>query len=139
MTMRRLIAVMVLAAAGAAAGTSHGATTPAGWLAGKTQISFGCPGPVRDDVPSCNPWHAFPNAQVSVVRVAANGTPVASTRRLVVSDDTGAFRLRLAAGAYEVIPLKQPHALPTDPLRVRVTAGTVTHVVVRFEGFPKMM
>ena len=137
--MRRLIVVIALAAAGAAAGASHGAATPTGWLAGKTQISFGCPGPVRDGVPSCNPWHAFPNARVSVVRVAANGTPIASTRRLVVSDGAGAFRLRLAAGAYEVVPLRQPHTLPTDPLRVRVNAGAVTRVVVRFEGFPKMM
>jgi hypothetical protein len=129
----------VLAAAGVAAGTSHGATTPAGWLAGQTQISFGCPGPVRDDVPTCNPWHAFAGAQVSVVRVRADGTPILSTRRLVVSDDAGAFRLRLAAGGYTVTAVKQPRALPTAPLRVRVRAGSVTRVVVRFEGFPKMM
>lgn len=139
MTLRTLIAVTVLAAAGAAAGTSHGATTPAGWLAGKTQISFGCPGPVREDGPSCNPWRTFPNAQLSLVRIGPGGAPVAATRRLVVSDDGGAFRLRLAAGAYEVTPLRQAHALAGTPLRVRVTAGAVTRLLVRFEGFPQMM
>jgi hypothetical protein len=139
MALRRLIAVTVLAAAGTAAGASQGATVPTGLLAGKTQISFGCPGPQRDDVPACNPWRTFANAQVSVVRVRADGTPVLSTRRLVVSDDAGAFRLRLAAGAYTVTAVKQPRALPTAPLHVRVTAGAVTRVVVRFEGFPKMM
>ncbi|HEY6053189.1 MAG TPA: hypothetical protein VIU86_04615, partial [Gaiellaceae bacterium] len=128
MALRRLIAIAVLAAAGAAAGASHGATVPTGWLAGKTQISFGCPGPQRDDGPACNPWRTFANAQVSVVRVRADGTPVLSTRRLVVSDDAGAFRLRLAAGAYMVTPVKQPHALPTAPLQVRVTGGAVTRV-----------
>jgi hypothetical protein len=137
MALRRLIAVTVLAAGAAA--TAHAAAVPTGLLAGRTEISFGCPGPVREGVPSCNPWRAFPNAQVSVVRVRADGAPIPSTRRLVVSDDAGAFRLRLVAGSYSVTLLKQPHALPGPPLRVRVTAGAVTRVVVRFEGFPKMV
>ena len=139
MHLRRLIAVTVLVAAGTAAAPAHGAGTPAGWLAGKTQISFGCPGPVRDDQPACDPWRPFPNARFSVVRIGTGGTPVAATRRLVVSDDGGAFRLRLAAGAYDVTPLRQAHTFAGTPLRVRVTAGAVTRLVVRFEGYPKMM
>lgn len=134
--MRRLILAVVLVAA-VAAGAARGATTPAGWLAGKTQISFGCPGPQRDDGPACQPWHAFPNAQVSVARVTAAG--VVGTPRVVTSDDTGGFRLRLAPGAYDVTPLRQPHTLQGTPIRVRITAGAVTRVLVRFEGFPKMV
>lgn len=136
--MRRLILVTMLLAA-VAAGAARGATVPAGWLAGKTQISFGCPGPVRQDGPPCEPWRIFPDARFAVVRIGPGGTPVAATRRVVVSDDGGAFRLRLAAGAYDVTPLRQAHTLGGAQLHVRVTAGAVTRVLVRFVGFPQMM
>src|SRR5438132_11070874 len=46
------------------------AATATGRLSGATQISFGCPGPVREGEPGCNPWRPFVHARLTV---AGNG------------------------------------------------------------------
>jgi hypothetical protein len=97
-----------------------------------TQISFGCPGPVRETGPTCNPWHAFPHARLAVARAGG-------ASRIVVSDAAGRLRLRLAPGSYAVTPLAQAHARAGAVLHVRVRPGAVTRLLVRFEGFPQML
>jgi hypothetical protein len=139
--MRRLIAIGItlLAGTGTVAGAAAPARTVDGWLAGRTQISFGCPGPVRKGYPSCDPWRVFAHARFSVAREAADGAPIPSTTRLVVSDGQGRFSLRLPAGRYTVTPLPQAHTRGGTRLRVRAEAGAVTRVLVRFQGFPMML
>ncbi|MGZ4389753.1 MAG: hypothetical protein ACXVZL_10265 [Gaiellaceae bacterium] len=128
--MRRL--VLVSLAALAVVGPAVSARTAAGLLTGTTQISFGCPGPVREGKPSCRPWHPLANA---LFAVAGPGT----TRR-VRSDAEGHFTLRLSAGAYTVTPLAQPelHTLGGPPLKVVIRSGRTTRILVRFAGFPQM-
>ena len=139
--MRRLIAIGItlLAGTGAAAGVAAPARTLDGWLARRTQISYGCPGPVRKGYPACNPWRSFAHARFSVALEAADGSPLLNTKRLVVSDSQGRFILRLPAGSYTVTPLAQAHTHGGTPLRVRVEADTLTRVLVRFQGFPMML
>lgn len=138
--MRRLIAIWIVLAAGsvaAAAPASAGAAD--GRLSGSTQISFGCPGPVREGSPSCHPWRSFGHLRFYVSSSTVTGRPVPGTRRLVVSDAQGGFALRLTAGAYVVMPLPQAHTSGGTWVRARVRAGGATRILVRFEGFPKMV
>jgi hypothetical protein len=139
--MRRLIAVSItfLAGTGAAAGVAVPARTVDGTLAGRTQISFGCPGPVREGRPSCHPWHIFAHARFAVAPEAADGSPIPNTNRVVVSDGQGRFILRLPAGRYTVTPLPQAHTHGGTSLRVWIEADTLTRVRVRFQGFPLML
>ena len=104
----------------------------AGVLAVTTQISFGCPGPVRADQPQCESWHAFPHAQFSVGRPGA-------AARVYESDAAGTLRLRLPAGVYVLTPVRQVHTLGGTSVRVRVRAGGVTAALLRFVGFPRML
>src|SRR4051812_32938334 len=103
-----------------------GAASTTGLLAGRTQISFGCPGPIREDEPGCDPWRPFAKARVTV------GT------RALRSDAAGRFSVRLPPGRYVVHGLPQPNARGTSVV-VSVRAGATTRVVLRFEGFPKMV
>jgi hypothetical protein len=127
---------LAVAASPAAAASPTAAT---GRLTGVTQISFGCPGPVREGGPSCNPWRVFANARFSVSASGAEGTPIPGTSRLVVSDLSGKFSLRLAAGRYIVTPLRQRSTHGGPRRLVTILAGEVTNVVIRFQGFPQMV
>jgi hypothetical protein len=118
---RALLATCLLALPGVAAG----AVAP-GTLAGRTLISFGCPGPVREGDQSCNPWQVFPNARFAV------GT------RVFRSDAGGRFTLRLARGRYVVRTLPQPHVRGELRVVATVRSGARTTIVLRFNGFPKM-
>jgi|SRR5581483_1784744 len=138
--MRRSVAAIVVAAAtfpGLAAGSSPAAGT--GWLIGRTQISFGCPGPVTPDGETCNPWRAFAHARFAVALARADGTPIAGTSHVVVSDEQGRFRIPFAAGDYAITPLAQGHARGGSKVRVHVFAGRTTWALVRFYGFPQMV
>ena len=131
--MRSMIvtATCLLAASGstvAAAATAAGVGT----LAGQTQISYGCPGPVAEAEPSCNPWHTFARARFSV-SPSPPGPP-----RTVVSDSLGHFSLRLAPGNYTLTALPQTHTRGGTTLHVRIRAGALTGILVRFQGFPMM-
>src|SRR5947208_2307746 len=104
------------------------AAAPAtGVLAGRTQISFGCPGPVREGGPGCNPWRPFANARLAVAG------------RVVRSDAAGRFSLRLSPGRYVVRTLAMPHTTGATRLVVAVRAGATTRIVLRYDGFPKMV
>lgn len=133
--MRRLIVVSLaaLAGVGSVAGLASPARSAGGLLTGATQISFGCPGPVREGTPSCHPWHPLAHARFSVAAGAGR-------TRLFRSDAQGQFTLRLPAGSYTVTPLAQPglHTLGGPHLTVRIRAGETARILVRFEGFPQM-
>lgn len=126
----------------AGAGGIAGVAAPVaedGWLRGKTQITFGCPGPARQGGPSCHPWRTFAHARFRVALDAANGEPIPGSGRLVVSDANGRFSVRLAAGGYTVTPLPQAHTRGGARLKVRVEAGGVRRILVRFQGYPLMV
>jgi hypothetical protein len=103
------------------------AAPPSGRLTGSALISFGCPGPVIEGDTGCNPWRPFAHARVSV------------GRRTVVTDANGRFALSLGPGAYVVTGPAQAHTRGAVRLVVRVSAGRETRVVVRFDGYPKMV
>ena len=135
--MRRRILIWVVAVAGAgwAAGIAAPAPEAAGLLTGETQISFGCPGPVREGVPGCNPWHPLRRARFAVAP-SDGDTPL-----VVVSTASGRFSVSLPAGHYVVTPLAQPaqHTNGGKRLIVQVRAGRTTRILVRFEGYPRML
>ena len=107
------------------------AATTTGRLSGATQISFGCPGPVREGEPGCNPWRPFAHARLTVT---GNGI-----KRVVLSDERGRFTLVLPVGGYLVVPVPQKNTRGGPRLTVRVSSGTTTWVRVRFVGFPMMV
>jgi len=138
--LRRLVTIGIAAIAciGPVVSVANPTITGSGQLAGKTQISFGCPGPVREGTPGCNPWRAFAHARFSLARYSASGDPIPGTRRIVTSDARGRFAFRLPAGAYLLTPLPQRHTHGGTRLTVRLRAGDSATRLVRFIGFPQM-
>ena len=128
-----LVAVIVLLA-----GPAGAAVESTGTLRGTTQISFGCPGPVRDSGPVCNPWRTYPSARFSISRRSTVGLPVPDTAVVVTSNPNGRFSLRLSAGRYLVTPLPGRKTRGGPQLTVRVRAGAETTVLIRFVGVPQM-
>ena len=132
--MRRVIVTATCLLAGSSAAVALAtATTTAGTLVGQTLISYGCPGPVAESGPSCNPWRTFAQARFSVSPAPAGGRV-----RTVVSDSLGRFSLRLPPGSYTVATLPQAHTGGGTTLQVRIRAGALTRILVRFQGFPMM-
>ena len=131
-----MIAIAAVVCGGAAAGVANPAATASGRLSGKTQISFGCPGPSTE--PPCNPWRPFAQARFSLAQRSADGAPKSGTRRTVISDERARFSLRLPVGSYLITPLRQSHTHGGARLVVRVRAGVSTTALVRFIGFPQM-
>jgi hypothetical protein len=121
---------------GPAVSVANPAATAGGRLAGKTQISFGCPGPATE--PLCNAWRPFAHARFSLAQRASRGNPIPGTRRAVTSDARGRFVLRLPVGSYLVIPLPQRHTRGGSRVIVHIRAGQTTTTLVRFDGFPQM-
>jgi hypothetical protein len=121
---------------GAAAGVANPAATASGRLSGKTQISFGCPGPATE--PRCNPWRPFAHSRFSLAQRSADGGPKPGTRRTVISDRRARFSLSLPIGSYVITPLRQSRTHGGKPLVVQVRAGVSTSALVRFIGFPQM-
>jgi hypothetical protein len=99
---------------------------PQGRLAGLTQISFGCPGPVRQGE-QCERWLPYADAHF---RVAG---------RVVVSDVHGRFSVLLPVGTYRVTPLPGAHTRGGILQTVRIAAGQTLRILVRFVGFPQMV
>lgn len=139
--MRTLIVIAMAAAisVGPAAAVGGSAELATGRLVGQTQISFGCPGPVREGTPGCNPWRVFPHARFAVARVSAAGTQATTARRVVTSDAQGRFVVLLPTGSYVVTPLPAPRTRGGKPLAVKIADGEVTTIRVRFAGFPLML
>ena len=136
--MKRIAVPVVLGVAALATGVSGAAVGATGTLSGTTQISFGCPGPVDPSGPSCNPWHAFPNARFSIARRSTDGNPVPATAVVVTSNAHAHFSVRLTSGTYLVTPLPQHNTRGGPRLTVRVRANAATTVLVRFVGYPQM-
>ena len=128
-----LVAVIVLLA-----GPAGAAVDSTGTFRGTTQISFGCPGPVRDSGPVCNPWRTYPSARFSISRRSTVGLPVPGTAVVVTSNPNGRFSLRLSAGRYLVTPLPGGKTRGGPQLTVRVRAGAETTMLIRFVGVPQM-
>ena len=139
--MHRLVRICSAAVvcAGVFVSVANPAATASGRLTGKTQISFGCPGPVQQGTPGCDPWRPFPHARFTVARRSASGNPISSTRQTVTSDAQGHFELLLPAGAYVITPLPQPQTHGGNRVNAQVRAGESTAVLVRFTGFPQMV
>jgi hypothetical protein len=121
---------------GPAVSVANPAATASGRLAGKTQVSFGCPGPATE--PPCNAWRPFAHARFSLAQRASRGDPIPGTRRAVTSDARGHFVLRLSVGSYLITPLPQGHTHGGTRVIVHVRAGESTTTLVRFDGFPQM-
>lgn len=138
--MRRLVTIGISAVVciGPAVNVANPAATASGRLAGKTQISFGCPGPATEGPPGCNPWRPFAHARFSLARRSASGDPTPGTHRAVTSDARGRFALRLSVGTYLITPLSQRHTHGGTRVIVQVRAGESTTTLVRFDGFPQM-
>jgi hypothetical protein len=137
--LRRLVTIgTAIACIGAAVGVAKPAVTASGHLAGKTQISFGCPGPVHEGTPGCNPWRPFAHGRFSLAQRSASGKAILGTSRIVTSDAHGHFQLLLPAGPYLITPLPQRHTHGGTRLTVRIRAGESTTTLVRFNGFPQM-
>jgi hypothetical protein len=130
------IGVSALVCIGPAGSVANPAARASGRLAGKTQISFGCPGPTTE--PPCNPWRPFPHAHFSLAQRATSGDPFPGTGRTVTSDARGRFALRLPAGSYLITPVRERHTHGGKRVIVRVRAGKSTNILVRFDGFPQM-
>jgi hypothetical protein len=105
-----------------------------GRLAGRTQISFGCPGPVQPGE-SCERWSTFPNARFSLTRIG----PAMPAPRIVRSTARGSFSLALAPGSYRIVPLPQAHTRGGPTLTVVISRGATAWRLVRFEGYPQML
>ena len=136
--VRRAAAVVVVASTVLGAGAVPASANPNGRLAGLTQITYGCPGPQRVDQ-QCERWSMFVHARFALTRNRTDGTPMPSTRRVVVSDGSGRFSLLLAAGSYTIAPLAQTHTRGGRTLTARVRAGQTTRITIRFLGYPTML
>jgi hypothetical protein len=136
--LRRLatIGISAVVCIGPAVSVANPGATASGRLAGKTQISFGCPGPTTE--PPCNAWRPFAHARFSLAQRASRGDPIPDTRRAVTSDARGHFVLRLPVGSYLITPLPQRHTHGGTRVIVHVRAGESTTTLVRFDGFPRM-
>jgi hypothetical protein len=130
------IGVSAVVCIGPAANVANPAATASGRLAGKTQISFGCPGPTTE--PPCNPWRSFPHARFSLAQRAPSGDTIPGTGRAVTSDARGRFILRLPVGSYLITPMRERQTHGGKRVIVRVRAGQSTNTLVRFDGFPQM-
>lgn len=137
MRAKLIVAAVVLVACAAQA--TAGAAVADGRLTGSTQITFGCPGPVRADAPACKNWLSFARARFTVTRLTTVGTPIGGAKRVVVSDGRGRFNLALAAGRYQLTPLPQAHTRGGNPTIVTIRAGRAIWALVRYQGFPQMV
>ena len=141
--MRRLSAIkgclIVLGLAVVVGAASASATVPgSGSLVGQTQISFGCPGPVRVGQPSCHPWHPFPHARFAIRQTGPTGQ-LPQIIRLITSDANAHFIIRLNTGRYTITPLPQQHTHGGRSLTVQIKPGRVTNILVRYQGYPRMV
>lgn len=131
-----LVGFAVVVWGGLAANVGSPAATASGRLVGKTQISFGCPGPATE--PPCNAWRPFAHARFALTQRLADGGPKPGTRRTVSSDARARFAVRVPAGSYVITPLRQSHTHGGARLVVQIRAGESTAALVRFIGYPQM-
>jgi hypothetical protein len=133
-----LVALALAAAASASASAADVRATTDGRMSGATQITFGCPGPVRVGAPPCEHWSSFPHARFTLTRLRG-GVPVSGSERRFNSDGRGRFTLPLAAGRYQLTPLAQAHSNGGAPITLSVRAGQTTWTLLRYQGYPRML
>lgn len=131
-TCAAVVAAAALAAAGTLAARPAAAAARArdGRLAGRTEISLGCPA-VRPGS-TCRSTRPYPGARFSVSRMAPDGAPRPGGR-IVASNPQAVFSTALPAGAYVIAPLASKGTAGAR-IDVRVRAGLTTRVVVRFRS-----
>jgi hypothetical protein len=78
-------------------------------------------------------------ARFAVTRDRADGTPIASTRRVVASDQHGRFNIQRTTGTYTLTPLPQAHTRGGTTLTVQIHAGLTARVTIRYRGYPMMV
>jgi hypothetical protein len=103
-----------------------------GRLAGVTQISYGCPGPQREEEP-CEHWSNFAHARFRLTTLSSGAA------RIVTSGRRGRFTLVLTIGRYRLTPLHQAHTTGGTPLTVTIRSAATTWTRVRYHGFPQML
>ena len=134
--MRRRILISVVAVAGAGGGGYCCTCARGGGTADRRDaVLIWLSGSRPEGVPGCNPWHPLRRARFAVA--ASSGyTPL-----VVVSTASGRFSVSLPAGHYVVTPLAQParHTNGGKRLIVQVRSGRTTRILVRFEGYPRML
>ncbi len=130
------LAVLIIVAGRASASRGQPGS---GLLVGLTQISYGCPGPVRNGQPPCEHWNPFPHAKFAIRQIGENGQPLRQIIRVAVSDRLGRFSVRLSSGDYQLTPLAQAHTSGGRKLTVRIRFGHATRILVRFLGVPRML
>lgn len=136
----RLIFALVTIALGAGAAVGEvAAASRAGRISGVTQISFGCPGPVREGTPSCEHWTRFPHARFSITRLADDNTPIKGTQQIISSGNRGEFTIALPSGRYLLRPLPQQHTNGGLPIHLEVRPAMTSWGLVRFTGYPQML
>lgn len=136
----KLILGIVAVALGAGATVGDvAASSQAGRISGLTQISFGCPGPVREGAPPCERWARFPHARFAIARLAGDNTPIKSTQQTISSDDRGRFTIALPSGLFLLRPLPQQHTRGGAAIRVAVRSAVTSWALVRFLGYPQML
>lgn len=134
-----VIAFLVVLVLGADAASASQAQPGSGSLVGQTQISYGCPGPIRIGQPPCEHWNSFPHAKFGIRQIGAKGQPLPQIIRLVVSDAKGRFSIRLTNGDYQLTLLAQAHTSGGRKLTVHIRSGHMTKILVRFLGVPRMV
>jgi hypothetical protein len=97
--LRRLVTIgsAAVVCIGVPVGVANPAVTSSGRLTGKTEISFGCPGPVREGTPGCNPRRRFVHARFSLAQRSASGNPIPGTAAPSPPTRTGSFSFSCAA------------------------------------------
>jgi hypothetical protein len=136
---RLILGIVAFALVAGAAVGDVAASSQRGRISGVTQISFGCPGPVREGAPSCARWARFPHARFAVARLADDNTPVAGTQQIISSGDRGQFTIVLPSGRYLLRPLPAQHTRGGASVRVAVQPARTSWALVRFVGFPQML
>ena len=101
-----------------------------GSLAGTTKVVAVCPVPSR----LCKSWQPYPHARFTVTRLTTAAKRVAGTTRTVRSDAGARFHISLRAGLYLVKPARGVIAKNGGRQRVRVKAGGLKTITVRFAG-----
>lgn len=132
MRTRSIVALSIVTLGVCTGAQATQAVSASGRLSGVTQITFGCPGPVRAGDP-CENWSVFPHARFQVRALDAGSV------RTVTSDGRGRFTLPLAAGRYRLTPLRQPRTTGGAVVSITIHPAATTWARVRFQGFPKML
>ena len=137
--LRLIFAIVTIALAASAAVGDVAAGSQPGRISGVTQISFGCPGPVREGTPSCKRWTRFPHGRFSISQLTNDNTTIVGTRQIITSGNRGQFTIALPSGRYLLKPLPQRNTRGGTPIHLEVRPPITSWALVRFTGYPRML